>query len=63
MKRHNKYALLGLRALQRAAKKVAENARENNFKIPVWKNGRIEHEVPGIITEQDASPDQQRGAP
>jgi hypothetical protein len=62
MKRHNKYALLGLKALERAAAKVAENARKNGYKIPVWKNGRIEYEIPGIITEQGAQADrQQRG--
>ena len=54
MKKHNKYALLGLKALERAAAKVAENARKNNYKIPVWKNGCIEYEIPGIITEQGA---------
>ncbi len=52
MKKHSKYALLGLRALERAANKVAENARKNNYTIPVWKNGRIEHEIPKIFTEQ-----------
>ncbi len=57
MEKHSKYALLGLRALQRAAAKVAENARKNNYKIPVWKNGRIEYEIPKIITEQSHSPD------
>jgi hypothetical protein len=46
MKKHNKYALLGLKALERAAAKVAENARKNGYKIPVWKNGRIEYEIP-----------------
>jgi len=56
MKKHNKYALIGLKALERAAAKVAENARKNNYKIPVWKNGRIEYEIPGIIT-QDSAPD------
>lgn len=54
MEKHNKYTLLGLKALQRAAKKVAENARKNNLKIPIWKNGRIEYEIPGIITEPAA---------
>jgi hypothetical protein len=29
-KQHNKYALLGLKALERAAAKVAENARNNH---------------------------------
>jgi len=57
MKKHNKYALLGLKALERAAAKVAENARKNKYKIPVWKNGRIEYEIPAISTEQASSPD------
>ena len=34
MKKYNKYALLGLRALERAAAKVAKNAR---------KKGKIEN--------------------
>ena len=46
-----------LKALERAAAKVAENARKNKYKIPVWKNGRIEYEIPGIITEQTSAPD------
>ena len=53
MKKYNKYALLGLKALERAASKVSENARKNGYKIPVWKNGRIEYEIPGIITDRD----------
>jgi hypothetical protein len=52
MKKHNKYALLALKAMERAAAKVAEDARKNKYKIPVWKNGRIEYEIPGIVTEQ-----------
>ena len=60
MKKHNKYAILGLKALQRAATKVAENARKNNNKVPVWKNGGIEYEIPEIITEQDSEPDAKR---
>jgi hypothetical protein len=54
MKKHNKYALLALKAMERAAAKVAKDARKNKFKIPVWKNGRIEYEIPGIVTEQGA---------
>jgi len=54
MKKHHKYALLALKAMERAAAKVAEDARKNNYKIPVWKNGRIEYEIPGIITERGA---------
>ena len=54
MKKHNKYALLALKAMERAAAKVAEDARKNKYKIPVWKNGRIEYEIPGIVTEKGA---------
>jgi len=62
MKKHSEYALLGLKALERAASKVAEDARRNNYKIPIWKDGRIVYEIPGIITEQGAQADrQQRG--
>ena len=57
MKMHNKYGIIGLKALQRAAAKVAEDARKNNYKIPIWKNGRIEYEVPGIIHEQSGAVD------
>jgi hypothetical protein len=63
MKKHNKYTILGFKALQRAAFKVADNARNNNYKIPVWKNGRIEFEVPEIIIEQASAPNaKSRGA-
>lgn len=51
-KQHNKYAIIGLKALQRVAEKIADDAKRNNYKIPIWKNGRIEHEIPEIITEQ-----------
>jgi hypothetical protein len=54
MKKHNKYALLALKAMERAAAKVAEDARKNKYKIPVGKNGQIEYEIPGIVTEQSA---------
>ena len=57
MEKHNKYTLLGFKALQRAAAKVAENARKNNLKIPIWKNGRIVYEIPEIITEPGAALD------
>jgi hypothetical protein len=56
MKKHNKYTALGFKALQRAAIKVADNARKNQYKIPVWKNGRIEFEVPEAIIEQTSTP-------
>ncbi len=57
MKKHNKYAEIGLKALKRAAAKVAEDARKNKHKIPVWRDGRIEFVIPGAITEQLHSPD------
>ncbi len=52
-KKHNKYAEMGLRALKRAAAKVAEDARRNNYKLPIWINGRIEYEIPGKTTEEE----------
>ena len=57
MKEHNNYKVLGLKALQRAAAKVAENARKNNFKIPIWENGRIKYLMPDVNTEQSSAHD------
>jgi hypothetical protein len=48
MKEHSIYTTMGFKALKRAAEKVAENARKNNYKIPVWVNGRIEFIKPEI---------------
>ena len=63
MAKHNKYAVIGLKALQRATAKVAEDARKNNYQIPVWRNGRIEYESPGNITEQGGVVDQGHNRP
>lgn len=63
MKKHNKYAIIGLKALRRAASKVAEDARKNNYKIPVWKNGLIEYEIPGLTTERGGSIQQSKKDP
>ena len=52
MKKHNKYALLALKAMERAAAKVAEDARRNNYKIPIWRDGRIAYEIPEMTDEQ-----------
>ena len=60
MKKHNKYTVIGLKALKRAAAKVAEDARKNNYKIPVWKNGRIEYKIPGVTTEQGCAVDRHK---
>jgi len=52
MRKHHKYTALGFKALQRAAAKVAADAKKNNYKIPFWKNNRIEYEIPEIVYEQ-----------
>ncbi|MDY6822238.1 MAG: hypothetical protein SWH68_00340 [Thermodesulfobacteriota bacterium] len=58
MKRHSKYSLLGLQALHRASAKVSENARRNNYKLPVWENGKIIYVEPGSATgHPTSSPD------
>ena len=51
MNEHKYYAEIGLKALKRAAAKVAEDARRNNYKIPIWENGRIIYITPGLDTE------------
>ena len=43
---------MALKAMERAAAKVAEDARKNKYRIPVRKNGRIEYEITGIGIEQ-----------
>ena len=63
MKKHNNYTVIGLKALQRAALKVAEDARKNNYKIPVWWNGRIVYKIPEVTTEQSAGGDAKNRAP
>ena len=54
MENQNEYAAIALKALQRAAAKVAEDARKNNYKIPVWRNGHIEYKVSEIATKPNA---------
>jgi len=51
MKKHNKYAVMGFNALQRATRKVLEHARRNDQKVPIWRNERIEFEIPELIAE------------
>ena len=55
MQKQNKHAMMALKALKRAAEKVAEDARKNNYKLPVWRNGKIEYRVPEVATEPSAS--------
>jgi len=52
MTTQNQYAILGLRALKRASKKVAENAIKNNYKLPFWINGKVEYKTPSLIIDQ-----------
>ncbi len=63
MEKHNKYTVIGLKALQRAAAKVVQDARRNNYKIPIWRDGHIEYEIPEIITEQGGSVEQNYRGP
>ena len=60
MKNKNDYAEMGLRALKRAAKKVYEDARKNNLKVPIWRNNRIEYIDPSIDIEQDINKQEDR---
>jgi len=48
--RHN-IPEMGLKALRRAAKKVYEDARKNNIKIPIWNNGRVEYIDPEMYPD------------
>ena len=43
MEKNNEYTEMGLRAMRRAAKKVYDDAKKNNYKIPIWKNGKVEY--------------------
>lgn len=63
MRKHNKDTLIAFKALKRAAAKVAEDARKNNYKIPIWRDGRIEYEIPEVTSEQDATADQGHDGP
>ncbi len=57
MENQNNHATNALKALRRAAAKVADDARKNNYKLPIWINGKIEYKVPEVFTEPSAPPD------
>ena len=40
------YIDVALKAAQRAANKVAEKACKEKRPLPIWKNGRVEFEIP-----------------
>lgn len=52
MKKGDYYAEIGMKAAKRAARKVVERANRENKPIPVWKNGKIEYEIPPIPDKQ-----------
>jgi len=55
MKKHNEYTEMGFRVLKRAAKKVYEDVRKNNLKIPIWRNNRVEYIDPEKELEQESN--------
>jgi hypothetical protein len=48
MGKYNEYTEMGLRAIKRAARKAYEDARKNNLKIPIWKNGKVVYIEPTL---------------
>ncbi len=49
------YIEIAERAAKRAALKVAEKARQENRPLPVWRNGRVEFEVPTYGQQSDSA--------
>lgn len=46
---------LGYAALCRAAFEVAEKAKKENRKLPMWKNGKVIYDFPAITPQQVAA--------
>ena len=49
------YAKIGYAALCRAAFGVAERAKRENKKVPIWKDGKVIYGFPTITSEQVAA--------
>jgi len=48
------YVEIAMKAVKRAAHKVAEKAQQENRPLPVWRDGRIEFEVPCVPDKNNA---------
>jgi len=60
MENSNDYHEMGLRSLKRAAKKVYEDAKKYNIKVPIWRNNRVEYIDPSsenIIDDRSLNTD------
>jgi hypothetical protein len=57
------YARLGYAALCRAALEVAEKAKKENRKLPIWQDGRIVYDFPTITPQQVAAADAAKPRP
>ena len=51
------YARLGYAALCRAALQVAERAKKENRKLPLWEDGHIVYGFPAITPQHVAAAD------
>ena len=52
-KGYDKVISLAFKALKRAAAKGAAGAKKNGYKIPIWRDGHIEHLIPEAETTAD----------
>ena len=52
MEKYSDYSIMALKALRRAAAKVARDANQKGYEIPYWENGRIIYKIPDMPAEQ-----------
>lgn len=57
MKSQTDYGAMGLAALKRAVSNIAEEARRNGFKVPIWEDGRIVYGIPDAESKQQHNND------